>query len=319
MTPPIFFEIEDRSWPEPVVACPTSTQVDEGAAMLERDGYPAGVPCWIDTSQPDPEAAVRFYGGLFGWEFEDRMPAGSPGHYFVARLRGRDVAAVGSQPEGMPPAPTWNMYVWVDSADQTTAKAKDAGGSVLMEPFDVGDAGRMAVLADPEGASFCVWEAKQHRGAQLVNAHATWNFNELNTRDPGGAQGFYRAVFGWEATTIVTGNGGFTMWRRPGYGDFLAQRDPGLRERQATGGAPEGFEDAVAWLVPLTNGQSPEDTPAHWSTTFAVDDADAIAEQAEKLGGTVLAPPFDAPWVRMTVLSDPQGAVFTASKYVPAG
>jgi uncharacterized protein len=285
--------------------------------MLERDGYPVGVPCWVDTAQPDPEAAVTFYSGLFGWEFEDTMPADSPGRYFVARLRGRDVAAVGSQPEGMPTA--WNMYVCVESADETAAKAKDAGGSVLMEPFDVGDSGRMAVLADPEGAAFCVWEARSFKGAQLVNEHATWNFNELNTRDPGGAQTFYRAVFGWEATTIVTGNGGFTMWRRPGYGDFLAERDPELRERQATGGAPEGFEDAVAWLIPRTDGQFPEDSPAHWSTTFAVDDADTVAEQAEKLGGKVLAPPFDAPWVRMTVLSDPQGAVFTASKFVPEG
>jgi uncharacterized protein len=285
--------------------------------MLERDGYPVGVPCWVDTAQPDPEAAVRFYSGLFGWEFEDTMPADSPGRYFVARLRGRDVAAVGSQPEGMPTA--WNMYVCVESADETAAKAKDAGGSVLMEPFDVGDSGRMAVLADPEGAAFCVWEARSFKGAQLVNEHATWNFNELNTRDPGRAQTFYRAVFGWEATTIVTGNGGFTMWRRPGYGDFLAERDPALRERQAAGGAPEGFEDAVAWLIPMTDGQFPEDTPAHWSTTFAVDDADTVAEQAEKLGGKVLAPPFDAPWVRMTVLSDPQGAVFTASKFVPEG
>jgi uncharacterized protein len=289
----------------------------EGAAMLERDGYPAGVPCWIDTAQPDPEAAVRFYSGLFGWEFEETMPAGSPGHYFMARLRGRDVAAVGSQPEGMPTA--WNMYVRVVSADETAAKTQAAGGSVLMEAFDVGDSGRMAVLADPEGAAFCVWEAKDFAGAQLVNEHATWNFNELNTRDPGAAQTFYRAVFGWEATTIVTGNGGFTMWRRPGYGDFLAERDPELRERQATGGAPEGFEDAVAWLIPMRDGQFPEDTPAHWSTTFAVDDADAVAEQAEKLGGKVLAPPFDAPWVRMTVLRDPQGAVFTASKFVPEG
>jgi hypothetical protein len=220
----------------------------------------------------------------------------------------------------MPPASEWNMYVSVDSVDETAAKVKDAGGSVLMEPFDVGSsAGRMAVLADPEGAAFCVWEPKEWSGAHLVNEHATWNFNELNTRDPGGAQTFYRAVFGWEATTIVTGNGGFTMWRRPGYGDFLAERDPELRERQATGGAPEGFEDAVAWLIPMTGGQFPEDTPPHWSTTFAVDDADAVAERAEKLGGKVLAPPFDAPWVRMTVLSDPQGAVFTASKFVPEG
>jgi uncharacterized protein len=285
--------------------------------LLERDGYPAGVPCWVDTAQPDPEAAAEFYSGLFGWQFEDRMPADSPNRYFVAQLRGRDVAAVGSQPEEMPPVAVWNTYVWVDSADEATAKAKDAGGSALMEPFDIPDAGRMAVLADREGAAFCVWQAKQHRGAQLVNEPGTWNFSELNTRDPEGAEAFYGAVFGWEAKTIDTGDGGFTMWRVPGYGDYLVQRDPELRNRQAGDGAPEGFEDAVAWLVPMTPDQA--DAPPHWSITFAVDDADAVADRAAKLGGKVLVPPFDAPWVRMTVLSDPQGAVFTASKYMPPG
>ena len=137
---------------------------------------------------------MSFYSGLFGWEFEDRMPADSPGRYFVAQLRGRDVAAVGSQPEGLPATPVWNTYVWVDSADEATTKAKDAGGRVLVEPFDVLDAGRMAMLADPEGAAFCVWQAKEHKGAQLVNEPGTWNFSELNTRDPDGAEDFYRSA-----------------------------------------------------------------------------------------------------------------------------
>jgi predicted enzyme related to lactoylglutathione lyase len=288
--------------------------------LLERDGYPAGVPCWVDTGQPDPEAAVRFYGGLFGWKFEDRMPADAPGRYFVAQLRDRDVAAVGSQPEQAPPTPAWNTYVWVDSADDTAAKVKAAGGNAIMDPFDVLEAGRMAVLADPEGAVFCVWQAKEHKGAQLVNEPGTWNFSELNTRDPDGAKTFYGAVFGWKAETLDLGGGAeTTMFRLPGYGDFLEQRDPDLRSRMAADGAPEGFEDAVAWLIPMTSDQYPEDVPPHWSVTFAVDDADAVADSAAKLGGKVMVPPFDAPYVRMTVLSDPQGAVFTASKYVPGG
>jgi predicted enzyme related to lactoylglutathione lyase len=287
--------------------------------LLERDGYPPGVPCWVDTGQPDPEAAMSFYGGLFGWEFEDRMPADSPGRYFVAQLRGRDVAAVGSQPEEMPPAPVWNTYIWVDSADDATAKVRDAGGKALMEPFDVLDAGRMAVLADPEGAAFCVWQAYQHKGAELVNEPGTWNFSQLNTRDPDAAQAFYGAVFGWEAETADLGEGDFTTWRLPGYGDYLEQRDPDLRSRMEADGAPEGFEDVVASLVPIRSDQSPDDAPAHWSIIFAVDDADAIADRAAKLGGRVLVPPFDAPWVRMAVLSDPQAAVFTASKYMPPG
>src|SRR5215471_18636376 len=108
--------------------------------MPERDGYPAGVPCWVDTSQPDPGAALDFYRGLFDWQFENAMPPGSPGEYFIARLHGGDVAAVGSIPEGAPPMAMWNTYVWVDSADDTAARVRDAGGKVLMEPFDVMDA-----------------------------------------------------------------------------------------------------------------------------------------------------------------------------------
>jgi uncharacterized protein len=286
--------------------------------LLDRDGYPAGVPCWVDTGQPDPEAAARFYGGLFGWEFEDRMPADSPGRYFVARLDGLDVAAVGSQSDQAPPTPVWKMYVWVDSADEAAAKVKDAGGGVLAEPFDVGDAGRMGVFSDPSGAVFCVWQAKGHRGAQLVNAPGTWNFSELNTRDPDGAKAFYGAVFGWEASTIEEGGTSFAMWRVPGYGDHLAERDPELRTRHAEFGAPGGFEDAVAWLVPMTSDQFPDAVPSHWSITFAVDDADAVADRAAELGGKITVPPFDAPPVRSAVLSDPQGAAFSVSKFDPS-
>jgi predicted enzyme related to lactoylglutathione lyase len=275
------------------------------------DRYIPGVPCWIDTSQPDPDAAVEFYGGLFGWEFEDVMPEGAPGKYFIARLRGGDVAGVGSSPEGAPPIAMWNTYIWVDRADDEVAKVERAGGSVIAPPFDVMDAGRMAVFADPEGAIFSVWQAKQHRGATVVNEPGSLNFNDLYTRNRKGAKAFYGAVFGWE--TLDMGDGG--MWLLPGYGDFLEQRDPGLRARMQDVGAPPRFEDAVASVSTL--GADQPDTPPHWGVTFAVDDADAIAEHATKLGGNVVVEPFDAPWVRMTVLTDPQGAPFVASKFVP--
>src|SRR5688500_10041614 len=111
--------------------------------MPERDGYIAGVPCWVDTSQPDPEAAADFYGKLFGWELEDTMLADAPGNYFAATIRGGNVAAISSLPEGAPAQATWNTYIWVESADETAAKVGDAGGSVTQEPFDVGEAGRM--------------------------------------------------------------------------------------------------------------------------------------------------------------------------------
>ena len=169
--------------------------------MPERSGYIPGVPCWVDTSQPNPEAAVGFYSGLFGWEFEDVMPPGSEGKYFIARLRGGDVAAVGSIPEAAPPMAMWNTYVWVESADDTASKVREAGGGVVMEPFDVMNAGRMAVLIDSEGAAFCVWQAQEHQGARVVNEPGSLNFNGLGTRDVERAKSFYGSVFGW--TTLA--------------------------------------------------------------------------------------------------------------------
>jgi predicted enzyme related to lactoylglutathione lyase len=280
--------------------------------MPERDGYIPGVPCWVDTSQPDPAAAVAFYSELFGWELEDVMPSESEGRYFVARIRGGAVAAVGSVPAAAPPAALWNTYVWVESADETAAMVRQSGGSVVIEPFDVMDAGRMAVFTDPEGAAFFVWQAKAHKGARVVNEHGSLNFNHLDTRDADGAKSFYGSVFGWQTLEL---EGGAQMWTLPGYGDHLERDNPRLRKHMAEAGAPKGFEDVVASLVPIADGKP--DVPPHWGVTFAVDDADAIAAKATELGGKVVVAPFDAPWVRMTIITDPQGATFTASKFVP--
>lgn len=279
--------------------------------MPERDRYIPGVPCWADTSQPDPEAATEFYSGLFGWEFQDSMPPDSPGSYFIASLKGKAVAAVGAQPEGAPPEPMWNTYVSVASADETAQKVRDAGGTIISEPFDVMDAGRMAVCMDPEGAAFCIWQSEEMPGSQLVNEHGTVNFNVLNTRDATAAKNFYGAVFGWGTLGL---GGGVEMWTLDGYGDHLEEIQPGTKEAVSEVGGPEGFADVVASLVPIDEDQP--DTPAHWSVTFAVDDADAIAARAAELGGSVVVPPFDAPWVRTTVLADPAGASFSASKFV---
>src|SRR4029078_11816063 len=135
--------------------------------MSQGNVYIPGVPCWADTSQPDPEAALPFYRGLFGWEFEDVMPEGAGGRYFIGRTRGGDVAAVGSIPDGAPQIAMWNTYIAVESADETARNARAAVGKVLMEPFDVMTAGRMAVLADREGAVFCAWQAKDHKGSRV--------------------------------------------------------------------------------------------------------------------------------------------------------
>ena len=275
--------------------------------MPDRDGYIAGVPCWVDTSQPDPDAAAAFYGGLFGWDFEDAMPPGAPGKYLVARIRGGDVAAVSSTPEGAPGQAVWNTYIWVDDVDEAAAKAREAGGSVLTEPFDVMGAGRMAVLADTEGAVFCVWQAGTHKGAQVVNEPGSLNFNVLSTRDPAAAKRFYGALFGW--TTLDLGNGEF--WTMPAYGDHLEQLTPGTRARTAELGAA-GFEDVVAALAPIAADSAPQ-----WGVTFSTDDADATAAKAVELGGAVVVEPVDAPYSRLTVLRDPQGATFSATAFVP--
>jgi uncharacterized protein len=182
----------------------------------------------------------------------------------------------------------------------------------VMEPFDFLDASRVAVFTDPEGAAFCVWEAREHKGARLVNDPGSLNFNGLNTRDVEGARTFYGSVFGWQSLDM---GGGLQMWTLPGYGDYLEGYHPQLREQMAEAGAPERFEDVVATINPIADDQP--DTPPHWSVTFATDDADATAAKATELGGTVIVPPFDASWVRMTVIADPQGATFIASKFTP--
>jgi uncharacterized protein len=179
--------------------------------MPLRDGYLPGVPCWVEASEPDPEAARDFYGGLFGWEFEDVMPASSEDDYFTARheapstsifdssgeRRAGDVAAIRSIRKAAPSMSMWNTYFWVDSADEAASKVREARGAVVTEPFDFMDACRMAVFTDPEGAAFGVWEAKAHKGARLVNDPGAVVFNGLNTRDVDGARSFYGSVFGW--------------------------------------------------------------------------------------------------------------------------
>jgi uncharacterized protein len=298
----------------------------------ERDGYIAGVPCWVDVSEPDPDAAVEFYGRLFGWEFEDVMPPGSEGEYLIARheaasssifdtsgtKRRGDVGAVRSIPDRAPPAAMWNTYFWVDSADEVASKVRDAGGRVITDPVDFTDAARVAVVTDPEGAAFGLWEAKGHKGARLVNDPGAPVFNVLNTRDAERATSFYGSLFGWRTGSI---GGGAQGWTLPGYGDWLErEHHPGLREQMAAAGAPDGFEDIVAGITPIADDQP--NTPAHWSVTFAVDDADATAAKATALGGEVIVPPFDAPWststytIRVTLIADPQGAIFGGSRFV---
>jgi predicted enzyme related to lactoylglutathione lyase len=275
-----------------------------------RAGYPAGVPCWIDTTQPDPPAAAEFYRGLLGWELRDMMPPNSAGQYFIAQLHGRQVAAISSIAGGDPNPAMWNTYIWVDDADEAARRVDDAGGRVRAAPFDVSGAGRMAACEDQCGAGFRIWQPREHRGAQLVNAPGSWNWSNLNTPDPEGAMRFYATVFGWEFSQVDFGAGASWMVRMPGYAEFLEVDNPGVSQRHAAAGAPPGFTDAIAWLQPTSS-----DAQAHWSVTLSVDDADSAAVRTTDLGGAVVSGPLDIPYSRVLQITDPRGAALTLSQF----
>jgi predicted enzyme related to lactoylglutathione lyase len=272
--------------------------------MALQRTYPHGVTCWIDTEQPDPAGAARFYGGLFGWTLTEAVPPGAPGSYRIATLAGADVAAI-APGEG---TATWNTYVAVDDCDATTERVPDLGGTVTAPPADAGPAGRAAACADPQGAPFRLWQARRRLGAQLTNAPGTWNFSDLHTSDPAAATAFYAPLFGWRALDLP---GAGTVLQVPGYGDHLAATvDPDIHERQA--GAPPGFADVIGGVAATR-----PDEPPHWHVTFSVAERDTAATAVERLGGTVLATGQDA-WSRTALVRDPQGAEFTLSQFVPA-
>jgi predicted enzyme related to lactoylglutathione lyase len=240
------------------------------------------------------------------------MPPNAPGQYYVARLHGREVAAISSIATGSRDSSraTWNTYVWVDNADETARRVEQANGRVLAAPFDVAGAGRMAECQDPSGAGFRIWQAREHRGAQLVNAPGSWNWSNVNTPDPEGTMRFYAAVFGWEYSKLDFGTGASWMVRMPGYADFLEGVHPGVRERHAASGAPPGFTDAVGWVQPVPSGAE-----ARWSVTLSVDDADVVAARTTALGGKVASGPVDVPYSRVLEITDPQGAALTLSQF----
>jgi predicted enzyme related to lactoylglutathione lyase len=240
-------------------------------------------------STTDAAAAKRFYTSLFGWQAND-LPMGDGMFYTFLRLEGKDVAALSQQsPEmsaqGIPPF--WTSYVSVASADETAAKAKSLGGQVLGEPFDVFDAGRMAVIQDPAGATFAVWQPKSHIGAQLVNQPGALCWNELATTDADKARAFYTELFGWEAEVSQFGEDTYTMF---------------LNNGRANGGMMQITE---VW----------GNVPPHWMVYFAVEDCDHSAQKATELGGQLMVPPTEAGDIgRFSLIRDPQGAAFSIIK-----
>jgi predicted enzyme related to lactoylglutathione lyase len=270
--------------------------------MSERDGYQHGVPCWISGVFADPEKAAGFYTELFGWTAEDVLPADEPGSYFVCKLRGRDVAALGTEPGGGAPRHAdWGTCIWVDEADATAEKVTAAGGGVIIAPFDLGDLARMAIVKDPQGAILCLWQPRGNRGAQLVNEPSAWSMSPLTSPDPEASKSFYGDVFGWTTDAMDLGGAAeITMFLLPGFeGGEPSQPVP---------------REVVATMVP--SDPSAEEQPAHWSVDFWVDGLDATVARASELGGKTVVPPYEIPGVSMTqaVLADPEGASFSATQ-----
>jgi hypothetical protein len=252
--------------------------------MPEFDAYAHGTPCWVDVTSPELDQSIAFYTGLFGWEAE-QDPRPEAGGYTMFKLKGKYVAA-GNPPQQEGTASHWTTYIASDDVDDTAARIRDAGGTVMVDPFDVFDSGRMTVAQDPTGAWFGVWQAKEHLGAQLANEPGTLLWNQCHTSDPARAAEFYVAVFGYDVDEVDVGlQNPFRVLEVNGRG--IA----GVRELGSEGEQP------------------------HWSLTFAVDDADETVSRAKELGGTALMEPFDLPEIgRLAVLRDPVGAVFQVMK-----
>jgi predicted enzyme related to lactoylglutathione lyase len=244
--------------------------------MSERTSYAPGTFSWAELATSDAAGAKSFYSTLFGWEYQDN-PIGEGQVYSMAQRDGRNVAALFSSEQ----PPHWNNYVTVASADESARRARELGGKVVAEPFDVMDVGRMAVIEDPTGAMLCLWEARSNPGAALVNQPGAMTWNDLQTTDVPAAERFYGELFGW-TTQEMPESGGYRVIRN-------GERSNGGMQTLRIGGVPP-----------------------HWMPYFGCDDVERLGEQVRDGGGRVLAGPIRMPGGTILVAMDPQGAVFAA-------
>jgi uncharacterized protein len=250
--------------------------------MGERTGYQPGTFCWVDLTTTDQPGAKAFYEGLFGWLAQD-MPVGEGATYSIMQLHGKSVAAIAAQPQqqrdaGVPAS--WNSYVSVSSADAAAERAKELGGDVHAPAFDVLQAGRMAVIQDPQGAYFMVWEHKQHFGAALVNAPGALVWNELGSPDLDASSAFYSALFGWSIAP------------------FEGSPEPYLSIKNG-----EANNGGIRRLTP-------DGAPPHWLVYLGVEEIEAGIARVGELGGSVHAGPIDIQIAKIAIVADPQGAIF---------
>jgi uncharacterized protein len=255
----------------------------QGGIMGERTEYTPGTFSWADLGTTDLDGAKFFYTELFGWMFED-MPAGDSMIYSMASKNDKYVAAAYEmnpemRAQGAPPA--WLNYVTVANLEESVAKAKELGATVIQEPLDVLDSGRMAIIADPQGAMLALWEPQQHIGAQLVNEVGAMCWNDLRTTDVPRAIEFYSGLFGWRIEETPGSGGAY-------YTIYLGDRTNG-------------------GTIPITDQMG--GVPPHWGVYFAVEDCDKAVARVEELGGRVLAPPISTGATsRFAIVADPQGA-----------
>jgi uncharacterized protein len=256
--------------------------------MPNVDSHAPGSFCWVELGTTDQSEARKFYQALFGWDAAEQ-PMGPGGTYTLFRRAGRDVAAgyrLRPDQKGVPPS--WQVYVRVASADDAAGRARELGATVLAAPFDVFDAGRMALLQDPTGAVFAVWEPRRNNGLGIVDEPGAFCWAELVAKDPAPAATFYKSLFGWG----TRGDPRYTEWTLGG---------------RSIGGMIQIQKD---W----------GEVPPHWLVYFQVEDCDRSVEKAKGMGAKVEMGPQDFPGVgRIALLSDPQGARFYVIKLTGVG
>ncbi|MGD0363663.1 MAG: VOC family protein [Bryobacteraceae bacterium] len=258
--------------------------------MPNIEKYPAGAFVWVELGTTDQAAAKNFYGSLFGWEAND-MPMGPDEHYTIFRLQGRDAAAAYTlRPDmsgGAPP--NWLPYISVENVDDSAARAAQMGGKVVAPPMDVFDAGRMAVIQDPGGATFALWQPKNNPGIGIAGVDGTLCWADLMTDNLAAVQQFYAVLCGWNIA--------------PG------QNDPSGYLHIKNG------ETFIGGMPPI--GPRPG-VPSHWLLYFLASDCDGTAAKAKSMGATIFHGPTTMEGVgRWAAVADPQGAVFAIFQPLP--
>ncbi|MFN2465229.1 MAG: VOC family protein [Candidatus Dormibacteria bacterium] len=254
-----------------------------GAGTGAPTTFAPGTPSWVDISSTDVPKSRQFYTQLFGWKDNELGP--EAGGYVMFELDGAVVAALGgTQGDGQPSA--WMVYFATQDADETVRRVEAAGGKVIAPVFDVLEAGRMGVFADPTGAFFSVWQAGTTIGVGKLGQANTFGWCELNIRGVDGVADFYAQVFGWNAHTTEASEGGprYTEWQLDGksFGGAIDMADTGM----------------------------PEGVPPHWLVYFISSDISATAARVRELGGNVMMEPTDYPGGQFAVVTDNVGAAF---------